>query len=765
MDHLLLDLRMGFRQLRRAPAVTASAVLTLALGIGATTAVFSFVAGVMSVSRPVDDMDRRVAIWSHNRGESETKRAVSPADFLDWRSRATSVDQMVATRRRSFNLSGVDLPVRVSGSEVSTGYVEFFQIRPAAGRSFTDDDARRGAPRVAIASERFWRTQLASNPSVVGQTIRLDGEPVTVVGVLPPRPDFDGILVPLALNVSAAERSDRNLFVWARLKPGVTIGQARAEMESIGRALEAQYPATNHGWAINTQPLQDEFIGPQARLAFGLLFAMALSVLVIGCVNIANLLLARGVARRGEIAVRMALGAGGWRIARQLLVECAVLVLVGAAASLFVARWVMALFVSNFPLESAWVDGGALSLRTLAVTAAGACAATLLVGLIPALASRRVNLSGGLHAAGRNASDRPQQRTARTLVAAQVTLAVVLLIVAGLLARTVSALQRLDSGFDVSHLLTASIALPATVSEDAAAQWFSGAIERARTIPGVTAVAGASRLPFAGSRFNPNRSLTIEGRATASPREEGAFAIDYVVSPGYFATMKLPLEDRREFATGDDASAPLVAIVSDTLARRYWPGRSPLGGRVRQGDEPPGLWRTVVGVVGDVRNDDADQPPLPYFYLPLAQHPQRAMSIALRTVGEPTALGEHVEEDDRDIRSRAARVRRAVHGVNSRRRPAAVRRADPRSSKASPSRRSVSPGSASGAWSRSSSRNGRKKLAFAWRSAPRRHKWQPSSPAWGCCRLRSAWSWGSPPDSWSPDCSEACSSVSRPPIL
>ena len=362
-------------------------------------------------------------------------------------------------------------------------------------------------------------------------------------------------------------------------------------------------------------------------------------VLVIGCVNIANLLLARGVARRGEIAVRMALGAGGWRIARQLLVECAVLVLVGGAASLFVARWVMALFVSNFPLESAWVDGGALSLRTLAVTAAGACAATLLVGLIPALASRRVDLSGGLHAAGRNASDRPQRRTARTLVAAQVTLAVVLLIVAGLLARTVSALQRLDSGFDVSHLLTASIALPATVSEDAAAQWFSGAIERARTIPGVTAVAGASRLPFAGSRFNPNRSLTIEGRATASPREEGAFAIDYVVSPGYFATMKLPLEDGREFATGDDASAPLVAIVSDTLARRYWPGRSPLGGRVRQGDEPPGLWRTVVGVVGDVRNDDADQPPLPYLYLPLAQHPQRAMSIALRTVGEPTALG------------------------------------------------------------------------------------------------------------------------------
>jgi putative ABC transport system permease protein len=640
VNDLFSDVRMGFRQLRRAPSVAAAAVLTLALGIGSTTAVFSFVAGVMSVSRPVDDMERRVALWSHNRGESETKRAVSPADFLDWHRRATSVDQIVATRRRFFNLSGSGLPVRVSGSEVSPGYVEFFQIRPAAGRSFNDDDARRGAPRVAIASERFWRTQLASNPNLVGQTIRLDGEPVTVVGVLPPRPDFDGILVPLSLETLATDRADRSLFVWGRLKPGISIGQARGEMEAIGRALETEYPATNRGWTINTQPLRDEFIGPQARLAFGLLLAMAVTVLVIGCFNIANLLLARGVARRGEFAVRKALGAGSWRIARQLLMECGVIVLVGAAASLFVARWVIALFDSNFPLESPWVDGSVLSLRMLGVTAAGALLATVVAGLLPALTSRRINLVEGLHEAGRNVSGGSQRRIARVLVGAQVALAVVLLIVAGLLARTMNALQRLEPGFDVTHLLSARVALPATVSEEAAARWFAEAIERGRAIPGVTGAAGASRLPFAGSRFNPNRSLLIEGRATGLRPDEGAFAIDYVVSPGYFATMKLPLKEGREFSPGDDAGAPFVAVISETLARRYWAGRSPLGVRLRQGDEPQGIWRTVVGVVGDVRNDDADQPPLPYLYLPLAQHPQRAFSIVVRTTGRPEALAD-----------------------------------------------------------------------------------------------------------------------------
>jgi putative ABC transport system permease protein len=369
---------------------------------------------------------------------------------------------------------------------------------------------------------------------------------------------------------------------------------------------------------------------------------MAFAVLLIGCVNIANLLLARGVARRGEIAVRMALGAGAWRVVRQLLIECAVLAGLGAAASLLVAHWVIALLVGNFPMESPWVDGRALNPRLLAITAAGAVAATLAAGLRPALASRRVGLLPGLQAAGRGGHG-GSQRLTRSLVAAQVTLAVVLLIVAGLLTRSVDALRRLEPGFDVTHLLTARVALPATMSGGSAAGWFAGAIDRAGTIPGVAAAAAASRLPFAGSRFNPNRSLVIEGRVSSLP-DEGTFAIDYVVTPGYFAAMKTPFKEGRDFALSDDAAAPYVAVVSQTLARRYWAGRSPLGARLRQGDEPPGVWRTVVGVVGDIRNDDADQPPLPYLYRPLAQQPQHAMSIVLRTTVEPEALADTLRQ-------------------------------------------------------------------------------------------------------------------------
>ena len=305
---------------------------------------------------------------------------------------------------------------------------------------------------MVLLTERFWRTQMGARADPIGQTLRLDGEPTTVIGVLPRSP-FDGIFVPLA--ISSFDRSDRSLFVWARLKPAVTIDEAHAEMDAIGRALETEYPDTNRGWTINTRPLQEEFNGPQARLAFGLLLAMAMAVLFIGCVNIANLLLARAVARRGEIAVRMALGAGVWRVARQLLSESAVIAALGAGLSLPVAHWVIALLVTNFPpLESPWIDASLLNLRILGVTATGALVATLTSGLGPAFSARRGSLVIGLHAAGRGGAQRSQRRLMRTLVGVQVTLAVMLLIVAGLLTRSIGALQRLDPGFDVTHLLS-----------------------------------------------------------------------------------------------------------------------------------------------------------------------------------------------------------------------------------------------------------------------------------------------------------------------
>ncbi len=632
-----LDIKTGSRQIGRAPGVAAAAILTLAVGIGATTALFSFVTAVLSAGEPVDDMERRVGLWSYNRGEAETKRLVSPGDFLDWQTRATTLDSMVALRYTAFNLSSAASPVRVSAQAVTPGYFEFFKWQPVVGRVIREEDAAAGAPRTLVLSFSFWQNQMHGAPDVVGRIVRLDDEPATIIGVLPRLPTVDGILVPLGLDGARNERAGRTLFVMAHLRPALTIESARAEMESIGRALEAEHPQTNRGWTVNTRPLQEEFVGPQARLVFGLLLGTAFSVLLIGCVNVANLLLARGMARQGEIAVRVAIGAGGWRVVRQLLLECGVMAVLGAALSLIVARWVLGILVSTFPIDSPWIEAGGLNLRMLAVTAVTAVVATVAAGVAPALAWRRASLLASLHASGRSGGAGSNRRLTRLSVGGEVALAVLLLILTGLLTRTVVALEQLDPGFETSSLLTARVSLPERLAGQQAARWFAEALDRVRVLPGVTQTGAASRLPFAGGRFNPNRGLVVEGRE-GDPTDEGTFAMDYVITPGYLPSLRVPIREGRDFRAGDAADAPYVAIVSETLARRHWPSRSPMGARLRQGDEPPGVWRTVVGVVGDIRNDDADQPPLPYLYLPLAQQPQHSMSIVLRTAGDAIEL-------------------------------------------------------------------------------------------------------------------------------
>jgi putative ABC transport system permease protein len=649
---LWLDLKTGVRQLRRAPGVALAAVLTLAVGIGSTSAVFSFIAAVMSASSPVDDMDQRVGLWSRNRAEAETKNAVSAADFLDWQRRATLLDSAIATRNRAATLGGFEHAERVSVQEVTPNYIDFFRWSPVMGRAFTPADGVPGAPRVIIASYSFWRTQMASRQDAIGLTLRLDGEPATIVGVLPRIPAVDGIFVPLAIDAAAADRAGRDLFVFARLRDGVTLEQARAEMDTIGQALETEFPATNRGWSINTRPLQEEFIGPQARLAFAILAGAVASVLLIGCVNVANLLLARGIARRGELAVRVALGAGTWRVARQLLVECGVIAALGAAASVVVSRWTIQYFQANAQLsiDSPWMDAGGLNLRALSITAFAAIVATIVSGVAPILAARPTDLVTGLQASSRSGI-RANRGITASLVAAEIALAVMLLIVSGLLMRTLIALESLEPGFDVRNMLTATVTLPQATPPADAARWFDRALSRIRTLPGVVSAAATSRVPFAGGRFNPNRGLEIEGRTSMAP-DEGIWAVDYVVTPHLVETLGVPVIEGRTFTDRDGAGAPQVAVVSRAMAERFWPGRSPLGARLRQADDATGDWRTVVGVVGDIRNDDADAPPIPYLYVPLAQRPVRTLTLVLRTAGDAAALSgplrRAVSEIDRD---------------------------------------------------------------------------------------------------------------------
>ena len=633
-----LDILTALRQLRRSPGTTAAAAVTLAIGIGATTAVFSFVIAVMATASPAADMSRLVGVWSHNRAEAETKGLVSPGDYTEWVARARSLDAFAAWRGQSFNVSGGGEASRQSAQLVTPGYFTMFGWRPLMGRLFTAEDARTGAPRVVVLSYAYWQNARAGTLDVVGQTIVLDGEPATIVGVLPRMPAVSDLFVPLAVEDARSDHSARTLFVQAQLASGVSIDAARAEMDTIGAALERDFPSTNRGWSVNTRPLQEEFVGPQARIVFALLLGIVLAVLGIGCVNIANLLLARGAARRGELAVRLALGAGGWRVVRQLLIECFILALLGGVLSIAVLRWTLSLLLSLGAIDSAWVANQGVNPRMLLVTLLASLAATACAGLAPALAARRANVVDGLRATGRSAVA-SFGRTTRVLVTAQVALAVTLLVIAGLLVRTLNAVQRLEPGFDMDHLLTAVVTLPDAMAPDTVSRWFDEAVARARQLPGVTDAGAISRLPFAGSRWNPNRGLEIEGQPPTD--QAGAeWAVDYIVTPGLVEALRLPVIEGRAFTDADGTGASAVAMVNQAMARRYWPGRSPLGARLRRGDDPSGQWRTVVGVVGDIRNDDADQPPLPYLYVPHAQQPARTMALTLRTAGDPVALAE-----------------------------------------------------------------------------------------------------------------------------
>jgi predicted permease len=384
------------------------------------------------------------------------------------------------------------------------------------------------------------------------------------------------------------------------------------------------------------RPLQEEFVGPQARLVFALLSAMVLIVLFIGCVNIANLLLARGVARRGELSLRLALGAGRWRIVRQLLTECAALAFVGGLVSIAISRWTFNVLMSLGAIDSPWTANGGTNLRVLALTGLMSLVATVCAGLAPALVARRSSLVTTLDHTSRSSIAGPR-RIMRALVGGQVALAVALSVVAGLATRTLIAIERLEPGFEIDNALSASVTLPEAMPPDAVRRWMQEALTRARRLPGVLSAGATSRLPFAGGRWNPNRGLEIEGQAL-SLSEESRFAVDYVITPALLESLVVPLRAGRMFADSDGVDAPLVAIVNETMARRFWPARSPIGARLRRGDDPPGQWRTVVGVVGDIRNDDADQPPLPNLYLPLAQETWRTMTFTLRAASNPAAL-------------------------------------------------------------------------------------------------------------------------------
>jgi putative ABC transport system permease protein len=646
-SELWQDAVFAVRQLRKAPAFTLIAILTLALGIGATTAIFSLLDAVVLRPLPFPHPERIVILFMTDRGEL---RSISAGNFLAYRAGARSLASLSARTDGSFNLAGEGEPERVVGARVSAGYFETFGARPLLGRTIEPADDSPGRDRVVVLSFRLWHDRFAADPRVVGRDIHLNGVVHSVIGVMPAAFDLRSsdsrLWVPLALTPEqAGNYGNSYLRLLGRLRPGVSPAAAQAELTALAKRLETVDLRSNRGRGVKVEAFLDRLLGGLRRRLLILLGAVG-CVLLIACVNVANLLLARGAARSREIAIRAALGAGRWRIVRQLLTESLVLSLAGAVAGVGLAhlglRGLVAISPAGVPrLESAGIDGPAL-----AVSFALALAASLLSGLVPALRTARPDLQTMLKEGGRSlGSGSPRDRVRTGLLVAEVALALVLLAGAGLLIRSAIGLQQVAVGFDPAGVLTAQVSLPHAdyPQPDRAVAGVQRVVDEVGQIAGVESAAAVSILPL--SHNDSSSTLEIEGHPV--PVERRLEASTREVSPGYFQAMRIPLLHGRGFAAGDRAGAAGVVAVSAALARLAWPGEEAVGKRLAWSiDDKTGPdWRQVVAVVGDVRQGDLADPMRPTIYLPMAQSDlwgerdvEMAIVARIARAADPSAL-------------------------------------------------------------------------------------------------------------------------------
>jgi len=637
MDVLLQDLRYAFRSLRQNPGFTLAAVLTLAIGLGANTAIFSLVNGVLLRPLPFPRPEQLAIVWG--RHPAIGRETVSLPDFLDWRTGAPSFDQLAAIALTNYPVNGQGEAELVSGAVVTANFLRTLGVAPEIGRGFLPGEDSRAAPRVAILGYSYWQRRFGGRADAVGRQIDLGAEgPYTIVGVAPRDLRWDGevnLWTPLATDSTRPRRSDF-LTVIGRLRPGATLPRAQNELGVVTRRLEERYPATNTGWRAELVPLQEELVGNIRPALLMFMGAVAL-VLLIACSNVANLMLARLTSRQREIAVRTALGASRSRLLRQLLVESIVLALIGGGVGLLLATWgVDALRLSQagtIPrLESVTLD-----LRVLAFALGLTVATGLAFGTMPALRLTRSDPQTGLRDGSRGATGSSGVGGARRgLVVAEVAIAVVLLSGAGLLLRSFDRLLEVNPGFRVDNVLTAQITLPRVKYADQSRRsaLYEQLSARIATTPGVQAVGLVSSAPLGdGVGYE---AFEIEHALTTDPATVQDAEL-LVATSGYFTALNIPLLSGRLFGPEDRADAPGVAVISQTMARRYWKGQDPLGARITRGDprDPAAQWYTIVGVVGDVRHESLSDAAYPQLYLPMAQAAGRRMILTARVSGDP----------------------------------------------------------------------------------------------------------------------------------
>ncbi|MFL6196587.1 MAG: ABC transporter permease [Thermoanaerobaculia bacterium] len=659
METFLQDLRFAGRTLLKRPAFTVIAVLTLALGIGANTAIFSVVDSVLLAPLPFQNQERLTMIWASNPELAAQvgfpdKLPVSPAMFYDWKE-ARSFEKMAMVRADRLSLTGEGEPELLAGAGVSGDFFQVLGTPALAGRTLLPADDEGSKAASVVISHALWQRRFSGDRGVLGKVIRLDGNPVAVVGVMPAaftfpkggelprgfgfaaRPDF---WIPMALPPERRQhRGNHSQVAIGLLKPGTSIPTAQAELDAIGDRLEKTFPETDAGWRPRVEPLPDQLVGDVKPALLILLAAVGL-VLLIACVNVANLLLAQAAARQKEIAVRTALGAGRGRMVRQLLTESALLALVGGAFGLLLAYWGLRLFTLWIPDDMPVAHGLSLDPRILLFTLAVTLLTGALAGLAPAFQMTRPDLAESLREGTRAGSGSSRSgRTRSALVIFETAVAVLLVVGAGLLIRSFTRLTAVDPGFKPKGVLAFQVSLPDTkYPEDAQqAAYTEALLEKLRSLPGVTEAGMVSNLPMSGEE--EIESLVLEGRPKPKPSEIPLCDFRQA-APGYFGALGIRRVSGRLIDGRDTAKAPPVAVIDETMARTYWPGEDPLGKRFHLGlyEDKTQPWISVVGVVGNVRNSGLHVDPRAQVYLPQAQRPSADQSFVVRTRRDPEGL-------------------------------------------------------------------------------------------------------------------------------
>lgn len=637
IDNLVRDVTYSTRVLLKNYAFTIVVVLTLALGIGANTAIFSFANGILLRPLPYPRSDRLAVLDETSRKEGGDTIGVSYPNFLDWREQNT-VFEGVATHfgTDSFAMSAGGSPSQIRGTRVTHGLFEVLRVSPILGRTFTENEDRPEEDAVAILGYDLWQRSFGGNPNVVGQKIMISSRPRTVIGVMPRGfrfPEVSELWVPLAVTSKIYTRTDHGLETIARLKDGVTMAQAQTEMNNIATRIEEQNPVTNEGLGVKVTSLHENLSGSY-REALLILLGVVGCVLLVACVNVANLMLARATARQKEFALRAALGASRWRIIRQLLLESLLLAIAGGALGFVFSLWALHLLLTAIPIDLPFWMNFNLDLRVLGFTLAITLLTGLIFGAVPALQTSRVDLNGTLKEGGRgNSGGRSGARS--LLVVSEIAMSLVLLVGAGLMVQSFLRLRQVNIGLNPKNVLTATLSLPRAkyTQEDQRSAFYKQLLERVRNLPGVEAASATHTLPLGGSTWG--RSLTVEGFPVMSVGQ--APSVQHtVVTPGYFRTMGITVLTGRDFTDADTNNSQNVTIIDERLARQYWPNQSALGKRVRFGppeDNEP--WFTIVGVVSAVRHQRVQEETRMSVYLPHQKIPISGMSLVARTSANP----------------------------------------------------------------------------------------------------------------------------------